>query len=477
MFNSPILDTAIGLVFIFLIYSLLATSINEAVSTLFGLRARMLKKGIVESMLANSPRKKWLWLDTAKRIGETILEPFKLIIGYKPIPNDKLGDKFYNHPLIKNYGYSNRNSIPSYISKENFSTILIEVLKDYWDKHQQAVIRYAKQKKIDINLKEAPTITKIYYLVEYLLSDDALNLKAQFKANQIDIDEETLQILQLHLKKSYLNLEIFTKKIEGWYDDSMDRISGWYKKQVQLWLFCIGLTIAICFNVDIIEIAGKISTDKDVRDKLVEMAIKEADALKDDPRVQTLQANPEKKDSIGKQQEEELNDLLAKSKGQRDSIKKELNGRIKDANNLLAVGWGDYGFKKDSQQYHKKYHYSYKQIKDSIIRQDQIVLKANDTLALYKKAFNVLYKSKQYRIKTHYILTNFYKGRKPLGFLLLAFGVCLGAPFWFDLLQKIIKVRATGKKETTENSGSNTVTENLPVQVTVNNNTNPEAVG
>ena len=47
------LDVTIGLVFVFLLYSLLATSVNEALATALGLRARMLKKGIVEGMLAN----------------------------------------------------------------------------------------------------------------------------------------------------------------------------------------------------------------------------------------------------------------------------------------------------------------------------------------------------------------------------------------------------------------------------------------
>ena len=51
MFNSPLLDIAIGLVFIFLLYSLLVTSINEAIATLFSFRARMLKTAILTGML------------------------------------------------------------------------------------------------------------------------------------------------------------------------------------------------------------------------------------------------------------------------------------------------------------------------------------------------------------------------------------------------------------------------------------------
>ncbi|MCW3121752.1 MAG: hypothetical protein JWQ38_1244 [Flavipsychrobacter sp.] len=46
MFNNVALDVAIGLVFIFLVYSLLATTIQEMIARSFSLRGRMLVKGI-----------------------------------------------------------------------------------------------------------------------------------------------------------------------------------------------------------------------------------------------------------------------------------------------------------------------------------------------------------------------------------------------------------------------------------------------
>ncbi|MFH7010946.1 hypothetical protein ACHRV5_03690 [Flavobacterium sp. FlaQc-52] len=471
MLNSPVLDTAIGLVFIYLLYSLLATSVNEAFSTLFGLRARMLKKGIVDSMLSNTERKEWLWLETLKSFFETILEPFKLILGYKPISKEKLGDKFYEHPVIKNYGYSNRNSIPSYISKENFSTILIEVLKKYYQDHEADVIAYVKAKKVNVDLKDAPSIIKIYYLVDYLLSPAGQALIANFKAQHTDIDTETLEILQLYLQKSYQNLETFTKQIEDWYDDSMNRIAGWYKKQVQFWLFSIGLVIAICFNVDIIEIAGKISTDKDARDKLVELAIKEADGLKAAGYQQTST------DTAATPKAKLPKDPLVQYKSQIDTIKKQLNGQIKEANNLLAIGWGDYGLKRDSTLVSKEYAGELASITKELKADVTLKVPKDATKFYAQKALQRLYDDHWIKLKAYYVLEQSTNARKLLGFLLLAFGVCLGAPFWFDLLQKFIKIRGTGKKETSGNGSTNPTPETQPVQVTVNSNTNPEAVG
>ncbi len=42
---------------------------------------------------------------------------------------------------------------------------------------------------------------------------------------------------------------------------------------------------------------------------------------------------------------------------------------------------------------------------------------------------------------------------KALGLLVTAFAITLGAPFWFDLLGKFARLRATGKREGTGKSG------------------------
>lgn len=202
MLNSPVLDTAIGLIFIFLLYSLLATSINEAIATLFGLRARMLKKGIVNGMLSNSKHEGWIVTSAIKKFWKTSKEFVFLLIGYRPKVKGKLGDAFYNHPIIRNYGATNRLSTPSYLSKENFSDVLIEVLKQYGEEHKvniQSFITTNYPDSVDFNT--APTITKIYYLVQYLKSVDDIQLKEEFKKNNIHIDAETLQILSLYLEK------------------------------------------------------------------------------------------------------------------------------------------------------------------------------------------------------------------------------------------------------------------------------------
>ncbi|TGD59420.1 hypothetical protein [Flavobacterium humi] len=468
MINSPVLDTAIGLIFIFLLYSLLATSVNEAIATLFALRARMLKKGIIDGMLSGSKHKRWILDNTLKSIGNTCKEFVFSIIGYKPKEKGKLGNHFYDHPLIKNYGCTNRFSIPSYLSKETFSDILIEVLKDYAEDHKTEIEAY-----ITANFPQSPgfdalpPITKIDYLVQYLQSVTDESLKEEFKKKGIYIDHETLQILALYLEKSGQAIETFTLQLQTWFEDSMSRISGWYKRQVQFTLFYLGIIIAITFNVDILDISGKLSTDKDARSKLVEIALRDVDALKDDPRVQKTSTDLTKNtDSIP-------NQVYA---NEVENIKSELNGDIKDANNLLALGWGDYGFKKDSISIYAKYGTEIKHLETAIKKDNPVPPKnyKDSTVYYNQEAVKALYDKHWIKLKVCYILDASFHGRKMIGFLLLAFGICLGAPFWFDLLQKIVQLRATGKKE---EPGKTAPPAAPPVQLTINNSTNPNVAG
>jgi hypothetical protein len=44
--------------------------------------------------------------------------------------------------------------------------------------------------------------------------------------------------------------DAFRAKLEHWYDDTMDRLSGWYKRRVQRWIVVYSAVLAVLFNVD-----------------------------------------------------------------------------------------------------------------------------------------------------------------------------------------------------------------------------------
>ena len=69
---------------------------------------------------------------------------------------------------------------------------------------------------------------------------------------------------------------------------------------------------------------------------------------------------------------------------------------------------------------------------------------------------------------------------KILGLAVTILAVMLGAPFWFDLLNKVTNLRGTGGKPASSSGNDNTTAATpavAPITVTVNSNKDEEAVG
>ena len=56
------------------------------------------------------------------------------------------------------------------------------------------------------------------------------------------------------------NIDKVKANIETWFNGTMDRVSGWYKRRTQMILFAIGVIAALILNVDAITIAQRLTT-------------------------------------------------------------------------------------------------------------------------------------------------------------------------------------------------------------------------
>lgn len=63
--------------------------------------------------------------------------------------------------------------------------------------------------------------------------------------------------------------DLFRKAVEGWYDDAMERVSGWYRRRVHTWTWIFAIVIALALNIDTIRIADHLWKDKTVRAAVV----------------------------------------------------------------------------------------------------------------------------------------------------------------------------------------------------------------
>lgn len=60
--------------------------------------------------------------------------------------------------------------------------------------------------------------------------------------------------------------------VEKWFDDSMDRLSGWYKRRAQSMAFAIGIGVAVILNGDTLALAQQLWREPVVRQALVAQA-------------------------------------------------------------------------------------------------------------------------------------------------------------------------------------------------------------
>jgi hypothetical protein len=390
MFNNVALDVFIGLVFIFLLYSLLATIIQEIFANIFSLRARMLYKGI----------KRMLEDDSG---GETFVK------------------KFYAHPSVKYLAENNIFSKPAYMSAETFSKTMIHLLRgeDYTNAKSQI---------------------------------DAI--KTLLEKNPHSIAAETLK----HLNNLYVDaqndIDRFEILLEKWYNDTMDRVSGWYKRQTQWILILIGFIIAGIGNIDTIKIYRILSRDKNAREQIVSMAIqsqqKYAGAVEEIKKQKDT--TYQKGDTVY------TTKFVPLSTGSEllDNTYNDVKEDASRATNILGLGW-----------YSSKYYYEY----DSIGRLIDTLHKKIDSLSLTTKdslrSAQDSLKSLQNSLKSlqteqaqvwHLSLDRFTVS-SVFGWLLLALAVSLGATFWFDLLNKMINLRNAGVKPANTTSEDSTATD------------------
>lgn len=295
LFNSTVLDVIIGLVFVYLLLSILCTAANECVAALTRRRGKMLKKGI-QQLLEN-----------------------------QPAGSDELLQAFYKHPLITSLIHDSNH--PAYLSPRTFTAVVTDLL--------------TAAKPGTVEFKD--------------LEDGAKALPDG------DVKKSVLALVQ----RSHQDLEEAQTAIEGWFNDAMDRVTGWYKRRTQIWTLIIAVALTLVANADTVQIARKLWQDPVLRAAVVEEA--KVRAQKPRPTVSV-----EYKD-----EDDPTNPTVTRNEGNQLSGKeRELLGQM--------LGW----------------HGPFRE----------------------NLGWSML-----------------------LGWLLTVLALLMGAPFWFDMLNKIVNVRFAGK--------------------------------
>lgn len=342
----PALDLAIGLSFIFLLLSLLAAAVQELIAAVLALRAATLEKGL-RNMLAPETG------DDPPPSAEKIALPEGGVA--EPAAEEGLDTRFYKHPLIRplykqhllaSVTDRGRFDRPSYISPRSFALALIDTVAPDAALHGESGV----------------------------VNDTDVLRAIRTKIVASGLPDQVKYSLITTLDNARGDLDAFRQGLENWFDDTMARVSGWYKRKTQLILLLIAIVVTLAMNVNTITIADRLWKDPAVRAAIVAQATSS----------ETLKADEKR------------------PKGERtpglSAATERFNRAGKDVDDVAALG-APIGWAQNHPEDPR--HVS---LKDALFR---------------------------------------HLG----GWLLTIMAMSLGAPFWFDVLSRLSRLRSSGKPE------------------------------
>ncbi len=219
--SFPLLDIAIGLIFVFLLLSLVCSSLNEGLESLVRNRANDLERGI-RKLLGDEPGSWWAsflpWVNS--------------------IQKQSITREFYRHPLICNL-FQTEMRLPTYIPARNFALAVMDMVTP-----DGALVRGA-------TLGHGPPNSTTVAFVDQV---NGIPLPAHLK--------NTIKTLVVAANGDAQQARL---NIETWFNSSMDRVSGWYKSRTQKILFCFGVAITLAVNADSINIFRNLSHSKNLQ--------------------------------------------------------------------------------------------------------------------------------------------------------------------------------------------------------------------
>lgn len=222
---SPILDVAIGLIFVFLLVALIASQIGDKISSWLRWRSKELENGIRNFIVGKQ---------------------------YTNLFND-----FYENPLIK-----------SLVPEDSAGTRVLE--KTHMD-----FLVYKRKTEDNIIIKTASSIPKETFalaLFDLLVPNSGgQTTLGQLKASITTLPPNTpmrAPLLSL-INTADGKVENFRTNVENWFDNTIYKTTQIYQRNMMIFALVITAAVAVFLNVDAIAIGTELWHDSSLRAALV----------------------------------------------------------------------------------------------------------------------------------------------------------------------------------------------------------------
>jgi hypothetical protein len=258
---TTIIQVAIGIIFVWVILAVITSQIQDWIASVFAWRSSMLEATI------------------AQLLGDPALK-----------------DKVYAHPLIKGLYTHNGLRKPGGIPKDKFALVLFgEVMQsnaiatdeektDTVSEKTGTVAENTVTVVKDANLNNVEnTLTVVENTITDVentfkkLKNKVSDLKREKKVpTELKKFVDTLDTLLIGIEEkkddATYSITEARNRVESWFDDSMERLGGAYRRRMQIVAIIAGIAIAAALNVDTGAIITTLWKDPVVRQALVTQA-------------------------------------------------------------------------------------------------------------------------------------------------------------------------------------------------------------
>jgi hypothetical protein len=243
---TTIVQVALGIIFVWVILAVITSQIQGWVENRLKMRASMLEESI--STMLGDP---------------------------------ELKDKIYNHPLIKGLYTEGGKRKPGGIPQDKFALVLFEQVMNSGVSVGEVRDTFDNLKK---NVAALKSMKGSHQLKDFATSLDTL---------LIDIEDKA--------ENAAHAITEARSRVESWFNDSMDRLSGAYRRRMQLVGIIVGISVAAVLNVDTSAIATTLWKDPVIREAVAVQAgqLQESDIQTGEvPSAEDIAKTVEKLDTL-----------------------------------------------------------------------------------------------------------------------------------------------------------------------------------
>lgn len=234
MLNSETLEVGIGMAFLFLLMALICTAVKEWIEGVLKWRAMDLERAM-RTLLDDTDGTTTAYLYRHPLI-------YSLFQG-RYDPQQLRSSVMTPGKGSQHMRLSKRRNLPSYIPAANFATAFLDIVG------RGPVADGASDEQVPAGV--------------------ALTVAA--------LRERAAGLASPHLRRILLSaidhcggdLDRLRLNIQRWFDGTMDRASGWYRRRTQAVLFMLGIGAAVVLNVDALHVMERLTADKAFREVVV----------------------------------------------------------------------------------------------------------------------------------------------------------------------------------------------------------------